>query len=299
MPTVTQDTADENATRHRAPDPAARIRRLVTSTPSGVTASGPARAGVAGPDAAHPATALLTAALARFDAPVDLRVRGGLGSGRRTLAAALRARRGWRVTVEDLDDLAAPGAPPAAAPDVEIICLRTAPCRHEEAWARRPRLHPMLIVATEGSDDDDDNAGGGGRAGGGSGAGAGAGAGGDADREVGSSGGAEREVGSGGAPDREAGSGGDVDREVGSGRGGGRGGDRPGIIRPSWARGLPAVDARDPEHRSVDTVVRFVERALDALASVRVARLEAELERLAVHPEVGELAEAALCALDH
>ena len=283
MPTVTQDTADENATRHRAPDPAARIRRLVTSTPSGVTASGPARAGVAGPDAAHPATALLTAALARFDAPVDLRVRGGLGSGRRTLAAALRARRGWRVTVEDLDDLAAPGAPPAAAPDVEIICLRTAPCRHEEAWARRPRLHPMLIVATEGSDDDDDNAGGGGRAGGGSGAGAGAGAG------AGGGGDADRAVGSGGAPDREA----------GSGRGGGRGGDRPGIIRPSWARGLPAVDARDPEHRSVDTVVRFVERALDALASVRVARLEAELERLAVHPEVGELAEAALCALDH
>ena len=43
----------------------------------------------------------------------------------------------------------------------------------------------------------------------------------------------------------------------------------------------------------------FVERALDGLASVRVARLEAELERLAVHPEVGELAEAALCALDH
>lgn len=74
--------------------------------------------------------------------------------------------------------------------------------------------------------------------------------------------------------------------------------DETGVSRPRWAHGLPAVDARNPEDRSVDTVVRFVERALDALTSVRVARLEAELECLAVHPEVGELAEAALCALD-
>ncbi len=232
VPTVTQDTAAKDVARPLAPDPAARIRRLITSTPNGAVA----------PEPTHPGAELISAALARFDAPVDLRVRGGLGSGRRTLAAALRARRGWRVTVEDLDSLAAPGAPPAVAPDVEIICLRTAPCRHEEAWARRPRRHPMLIVAT-GSYDDDDTA-----------------------------------------------------RAVVAGTGG------PGPVdgpRPRWARGLPAVDARDPEDRSVDTVVTFVERALDGLASVRVARLEAELERLAVHPEVGELAEAALCALDH
>lgn len=253
VPTVTQDTAEKDPTRRCAPDPAARIRRLISSTPDGTAAPEPARAGVAGPDdahlgtvhpdavhpgtlhpdVAHPGTELLSAALARFDAPVDLRVRGGLGSGRRTLAAALRARRGWRVTVEDLDQIAAPGARPAAAPDVEILCLRTAPCRHEEAWARRPRRHPMLLVATGRYDDDNDD-------------------------DTGHS-----------------------------------------ISRPRWARGLPAVDARTPEDPSVDTVVRFVERALDALASVRVARLEAELERLAVHPEVGELAEAALCALDH
>ena len=261
MPTVTQDTADEDAMRRCAPDPAARVRRLITSTPNGAAAPEPARSGAepdavhpdaVRPDAAHPGAELLSAALARFDAPVDLRVRGGLGSGRRTLAAALRARRGWRVTVEDLDVLAAPGAPPAAAPDVEIICLRTAPCRHEEAWARRPRVHPMLIVATElvatERDDDDNN-----------------------------------NTGTGTGTSHS---------------GSDSGGSSGDVSRPRWARGLPAVDARSPEDRSVDTVVRFVERALDALASVRVARLEAELERLAVHPEVGELAEAALCALD-
>ena len=233
VPTVTQDTAAKDVACPLAPDPAARIRRLITSTPNGANAPGPT----------HPGAELISAALARFDAPVDLRVRGGLSSGRRTLAAALRARRGWRVTVEDLDSLAAPGAPAAAAPDVEIICLRTAPCRHEEAWARRPRRHPMLIVATGRFDDDAT---------------------------------ASATAAAGTALS-----------------------DTEDSRRPRWARGLPAVDARSPEDRSVDTVVTFVERALDVLTSVRVARLEVELERLAVHPEVGELAEAALCALDH
>ncbi|MFD2392592.1 hypothetical protein ACFSSF_00640 [Dietzia aerolata] len=58
------------------------------------------------------------------------------------------------------------------------------------------------------------------------------------------------------------------------------------------------MDARTAEHRSVDEVIAFVDRAVDGLAALRVARLEAELERLAVHPEVGELAEAALCAIE-
>lgn len=240
VPTVTQDTAAEDATRPSAPDPVARIRRLLASTPSGST---------------DPGSTLLAAALARFDAPADLRVRGGLGSGRRTLATALRARRGWRVTVEDLDVVAAPGEPPAPAPDVEIICLRTAPCRHEEAWVRRPRRHPMLIVATgldpvEGVNENKQD---------------------------------EKKQ--------------DDDDET-SGTTGTGAHTRVGPARPRWARGLPAVDARSPEDRSVDTVVSFVERALDVLPAVRVARLEAELERLAVHPEIGELAEAALCALD-
>lgn len=248
VPTVTHDTDDAlpgaTARDDTARDPAARIRRLLASGPVADAGSGSASPGAPpespqpespqpGPEYTPPrplppSAALVAAALARFDAPVDVRVRGGLGSGRRTLAAALRARGGWQVTVEDLDELAAPGAPPAVAPDVEVICLRTAPCRHEEAWVRRPRRHPLLIVATGRSDDDDNTR-----------------------------------------------------------------------ARPHWARGLPPVDARDPEHRTVDTVVTFVERAVDGLAAVRVARLEADLETLAVHPEIGELAEAALCALDH
>ncbi|WP_295652933.1 hypothetical protein [uncultured Dietzia sp.] len=203
------------------------------SARSSTTATPTAAATTAPPDP----TGLLAAALARFDAPVDLRVRGGLGSGRRTLAAALRARGGWRVSVDDIDVLAAPTARPAAAPDIEILCLRTAPCRHEEAWVRRPRRHPLLVVAT-GLYEDDDNA----------------------------------------AHPTDA---------------------RHSAASPRWVRGLPTVDAREPEHRSVDAVIAFVERAMNSLADSRVARLEAELERLAVHAEVGELAEAALCALEN
>lgn len=228
MPTVTDDTGPQAPVRPENPDPAARVRRLIRSARERSGGS----AGVAvGPGGCAP----VEAALARFDAPVDIRIRGGLGSGRRTLAAALRARAGWRAQIDDLDVLAAPGAPAALAPDVEIVCLRTAPCRHEEAWVRRPRRHPLLVVATDAlpADHDDNN---------------------EDDHD-----------------DDEA--------------------------RPRWARGLPAVDAREPEHRSVDGVVTFLERAIDSLATVRVARLEAELEQLAVHDEVGDLAEAALCAL--
>ncbi|UVE96765.1 hypothetical protein [Dietzia sp. B32] len=231
MPTVTRDTEPRGPVRPERPDPAARVRRLVGSA---WERSARSTDTAIDPDGCGP----VEAALARFDAPVDIRIRGGLGSGRRTLAAALRARRGWRAQIDDLDVLAAPGAPAAAAPDVEILCLRTAPCRHEEAWTRRPRRHALLVVATG----------------------------------------------------------------VGDGDGGDRGHDRDDDrdddeAPPRWARGLPAVDAREPEHRSVDRVVSFVDRALETLATVRVARLEAELERLAVHDEVGDLAEAALCAL--
>src|SRR5690606_6210976 len=137
VPSVTRLTAPQTPVRPASPDPAARVRRLVSSARersgrSVESATGPAGSdpGVHGP---------VEEALARFDAPVDIRIRGGLGSGRRTLAAALRARRGWRAQVDDLDVLAAPGAPATTAPDVEIVCLRTAPCRHEEAWVRRPR----------------------------------------------------------------------------------------------------------------------------------------------------------------
>ena len=209
---MTHDTTPPAPVPPESPDPVARVRRLV----------GSARERSGKPvDVGSDWCAPVDAALARFDAPVDIRIRGGLGSGRRTLAAALQVRRGWHAQVDDLDELAAPGAPATVAPDVEVVCLRTAPCRHEEAWVRRPRRHALLVVAT-GIDDE---------------------------------------------------------------------------VPPRWARGLHAVDAREPEHRSVDGVVDFLERALDALAAVRVARLEAELERLAVHDEVGDLAEAALCVL--
>lgn len=229
MPPVTHATNAEAATRPLASDPAARIRRLIGSSPDA-----PGRSGTPLP----PSSPALATVLARFDAPADIRVRGGLGSGRRTLAAALAARRGWRVAVDDLDVLAAPGARPSPVPDVEILCLRTAPCRHEESWIRRARRHPLLVVAT-GVDDDNAAAG---------------------------------SAHTGPSASRPA--------------------------RPLWTRGLPTVDARDPEHRSVDGIISFVERALDVLPSLRVARLEIELERLAVDPDVGELAEAALCALE-
>ena len=210
------DPSTGPSTNTVVPDPVARVRRLLGSSPE----VGDRRDRVA----ASPA---LTGALARFDAPVEIRVRGGLGSGRRTLATALRTRRGWRVTVDDVDEIAAPGATPRPVPDVEILCLRTAPCRHEESWIRRARRHPLMVVAVGVGDDDDT------------------------------------------------------------------------VARPAWARDLAAVDPRDPKHRSVDQVISFVERALDALPSLRVARLETELERLAVDAEVGDLAEAALCALHH
>ncbi|MFN3602931.1 MAG: hypothetical protein ACK4UY_16230 [Dietzia sp.] len=210
MPIVTHDTALRPAVQPSTADPASRVRRLVGSAREH-----------GGNGAMTDGLRELELALARFDAPVDIHVRGGLGSGRRTLAAALRTRRGWRPTIEDLDVLAAPGRAVGAPPDVEIVCLRTAPCRHEEAWVRRPRAHALLVVATG------------------------------------------------------------VD----------------GADPPRWARDLPAVDARRASDGSLDVVVSFLDRAVDGLAAVRGARLEAELERLAVHDDVGELAEAALCAL--
>lgn len=209
---MTHDTADSAphaVVPQAGPDAASRVRRLIGSAREhGAAAPAGLRA--------------LESALVRFDAPADIRIRGGLGSGRRTLAAALRERRGWQPAVDDLDSMAAPGAPVGVPPDVEIVCLRTAPCRHEEAWVRRPRSHPLLLVAT-GIDPD---------------------------------------------------------------------------ARPRWAAGLPAVDPRRPADASIDAVVDFLDRALGALPDVRLARLGAELERLAVHADVGDLAEAALCTLD-
>lgn len=206
MPTVTRDTPATPV--QEPPGPGARLRRLVGSArdSAGIDPSG---------------LRALDVALARYDAPLDLRIRGGLGSGRRTLAAALRVRRGWRAGIDDVDVLAAPGHAPGPAPDVEILCLRTAPCRHEERWSRAPRVHRLLTVATG------------------------------------------------------------IDPRT----------------PPAWARDLPAVDARDPEHRSLDAVTAFVDRAVADLATVRARRLEAELEVLAVRPGIGDLAEAALCAL--
>ncbi|GAA1051490.1 hypothetical protein [Dietzia natronolimnaea] len=219
MPIVTHDTAPRPTARPPIADPVSRVRRMVGSAREH-----------GGDRIVGDGLGELELALARVDAPADIRVRGGLGSGRRTLAAALRTRRGWRPAIDDLDVLAAhDGAartPPdveitRTPPDVEIICLRTAPCRHEEAWVRRPRAHPLLVVAT-GVDE--------------------------------------------AAP-------------------------------PRWARGLPAVDARRASDGSLDVVVSFLDRALEGLPAVRLARLEAELERLSVHDRVGDLAEAALCAL--
>lgn len=231
VPTVTDATEPQTRADPPGVDPAARVRRIIGS-------SG-ARSGV---PADSEGVRLLEASLARFDAPVDIRIRGGLGSGRRTLAAALRARRGWRASVDDLDSLVAslvtPGAPVPVPPDVEVVCLRTAPCRHEEAWVRRPRRHGLLVVATGMSRNDDDNP---------------------------------------GHPENA---------------------DDDNAATPHWARGLPAVDAREPSDGSVDLVVSFVDRALRRLAEVRVARLSADLEELSAHLEVGDLAESALCSLD-
>ena len=210
MPIATPDTAPDLAVPPSTVDPASRVRRVIGSARDRL-----------GEDPAPGHLAALDQALARFDAPVDLRIRGGLGSGRRTLAAALRTRRGWRAVVDDLDVVAAPGRAAGAPPDVEIVCLRTAPCRHEEAWVRRARSHALMVVAT-GVDDEDP---------------------------------------------------------------------------PRWARGLPAVDAREPSDGSLDPVIAFLDRALDGLGAVRVTRLEAELLGLAVQDGVGDLAEAALCAL--
>lgn len=216
MPTVTRATAatapppaPHAVVPQDAPDAASRVRRLVRSA---------REHGAPTPEGLH----ALESALARFDAPADIRIRGGLGSGRRTLAAALRERRGWQLAVDDLDVIAAPGASAGVPPDVEIVCLRTAPCRHEEAWVRRPRRHSLLVVATGLASDS----------------------------------------------------------------------------RPHWAASLPTVDARRPADASIDTVVDFLDRALGILPDVRLARLEAELERLTVHDAVGDLAEAALCTLD-
>lgn len=211
---MTERTGAQTPVGPTEPDPAARVRRLIGSAREQTDGAPAVLASPAGVD-------LLSAALARFDAPADLRIRGGLGSGRRTLAAALRERRGWRPEVDDLDVLAAAGAPVAAPPDAEIVCLRTAPCRHEEQWVRRRRAHPLLVVATGVEQSDP----------------------------------------------------------------------------PPWARGLHTLDAREASHRSVDGVVAFLDQAVFALATARVARLEAELQQLAVHDDVGELAEAALCAL--
>lgn len=228
VPTVTDATEPQTQADPPGADPAARVRRIV--------ASSGARSGLA---ADSDGLRLLEEALARFDAPMDIRVRGGLGSGRRTLAAALHARRGWRISVDDLDSLVAPGAPVPVPPDVEIVCLRTAPCRHEEAWVRRPRHHGLLVVATGISGSNAD--------------------------------------GTGTGTDKS---------------------DDDNATTAHWARGLPAVDAREPADGSVDLVVSFVDRALRRLAEVRVARLSADLMELAAHLEVGDLAEAALCSLD-
>jgi len=216
VPIVTHATGSVDPVRSPSADPASRVRRLIGSAREDLGAPGE-RGGGGGSGGQR----LLEAALSRFDAPVNLRIRGGAGSGRRTLASALRARRGWHPVVDDLDVVAAPGAEPGPPPDIEIVCLRTAPCRHEESWLRRARAHALLVVATgvDGSDP------------------------------------------------------------------------------PHWAAGLHALDARHPDHRSVDGVVAFLDRALETLPAVRVTRLEAELEMLAVHDEVGDLAEAALCAL--
>lgn len=226
VPTVTDATEPQTPAGPSGVDPAARVRRIVGSARGG-------RADSADTVDIVDSTGmrLLESALARFDAPVDIRIRGGLGSGRRTLAAALRARRGWRPAVDDLDVLAASGAAVTAPPDVEIVCLRTAPCRHEEAWVRRPRRHGLLVVATGVDNKNEKN-------------------------------------------------------------------DDDASAVPHWARGLPAVDAREPSDGSIDPVVLFVDRALRRLAEVRVARLAADLEELSAHGEVGELAEAALCALE-
>lgn len=89
----------------------------------------------------------LRAALARHDAPPRLRIRGALGSGRRTLAAALAETRGERWEVDDLDELCLGGLAPGPPPDVEIVVLCTAPCRHEERWLARRRAHPLIPVA--------------------------------------------------------------------------------------------------------------------------------------------------------
>src|SRR5699024_9675269 len=89
-------------------------------------------------------------------------------------------------------------------------------------------------------------------------------------------------------------------RDGGEGKGGGGKGedDENTATRPRWAVDLPAVDARCVDDISLDVVIGFLDRALDALPAVRAARLEADLMQVAARGGGGDLAEAALCALD-
>lgn len=91
----------------------------------------------------HAFAAWLSAQHPALDAPCAIRVLGAAGSGAPEIAAALDTHPRWAVEAVDSDD-----PPPPTAPDIEVLCLCTAPCTHELAWLERPRRHPMLLVAT-------------------------------------------------------------------------------------------------------------------------------------------------------
>ena len=206
-----------------APDPqlVGRVRRILDGVGTERTDADPARRA-------------LSAALARHDAPPDLRIRGPVGSGRHSLARTLHSRRGWRFAVDDIDRVAAAADPPST-PDVEVLLLCTAPCAHELRWIDRPRIHPMLVVVT-----------------------------------------AEP---SGPVPADPSGAGSASARRD----------------RPPWVRGRLSVDVEDADHPGTDRLIHQLLRAMASVPALRAHRLATELEVMAADPDLGDVAESALC----
>src|SRR5699024_21999 len=141
------------------PQPAARVR--IRPAPGRVPgeeglAAGPRPGDYVRVPTATPDTAPGTAVPCTAPDPA-VRTRRIIGSAREQGHGGVDTA-GLRALEAALAVSAAPGAPAAAPPDVESVCLRTAPCRHEEAWIRRPRAHALLVVAT-GLDHPDDGEG--------------------------------------------------------------------------------------------------------------------------------------------
>lgn len=78
-----------------------------------------------------------------LDAPCTIRVLGAAGTGAADVAAALDQFPQWSAHAVDSDSPL-----PPCPPDIEVLCLCTAPCTHEAEWLARARRHPMLVIIT-------------------------------------------------------------------------------------------------------------------------------------------------------